>query len=56
MPADQKTKIIVSALVSSALIILFQFQFTRFQNRLDDRLDRLEAKIESIKSVLDQKK
>jgi hypothetical protein len=44
------------ALVSSMLIILFQMQFTRFQNRLDDRFDHLEAQIQSIKSLIEQKK
>jgi len=58
MPADQKSfkiGIIAIVLVASALLILFQMQFTRFQNRLDDRLERLDAKIESIKRVIDQK-
>ena len=38
------------------LVILLQTQLTRFQNRLDDSLERLDAKIESIKRVIDQKK
>jgi hypothetical protein len=47
---------ITSALVVSALIILFGIQFVRFQNHVDADLERIEAKIDSIKSVLDQKK
>jgi hypothetical protein len=59
MPADQKALkrgIIILILVASALVILFQMEFTRFQNRLDESLERLDAKIESMKRVIDQKK
>ena len=59
MPADQKsfkTGIIALIFVAAMLVILLQTQLTRFQNRLDESLERLDAKIESIKRVIDQKK